>query len=141
MKIGVGKESDIYLIRSKDNKLMVLKLARLGRSSFKSVIKNRDYIQSKSHYNWLYLSRIASEKEFAYMSCLYENGFPVPVPVANNRHAIIMGFINGFPLNKVKTIANPEIGYNTLIDLIEKFAANGLIHSDFNEFNIMIDNE
>ena len=31
MKIGVGKESDIYLVRSKENKLMVLKLARLGR--------------------------------------------------------------------------------------------------------------
>ena len=74
------------------------------------------------------------------MSCLYENGFPVPVPVAYNRHAIIMSFINGFPLNKVKEINNPEIGYNTLIDLIEKFALNGLIHSDFNEFNIMIDN-
>jgi len=35
MKIGVGKESDIYLVRDKDNKLMVLKLARLGRTSFK----------------------------------------------------------------------------------------------------------
>lgn len=44
MKIGVGKESDIYLVRSKDEKLMVLKLARLGRSSFKSIKKNRDYL-------------------------------------------------------------------------------------------------
>ena len=44
MKIGVGKESDIYLVRNVDNKLMVLKLARLGRSSFKSVKKNRDYL-------------------------------------------------------------------------------------------------
>ena len=62
------------------------------------------------------------------------------MPVAHNRHAIVMSFINGFPLNKVKKIENPEIGYNTLLDLIEKFAEFGLIHSDFNEFNIMIDN-
>lgn len=75
------------------------------------------------------------------MSILYKNNFPVPVPVAYNRHAILMSFINGFPLNKVKKINNPEIGYNTLMDLIERFAENGLIHSDFNEFNIMIDNE
>jgi RIO kinase 2 len=30
--------------------------------------------------------------------------------------------------------------YNMLMDLIERFAQNGLIHSDFNEFNLMIDN-
>lgn len=53
------------------------------------------------------------------MSILHEYGFPVPVPVAYNRHAILMSFINGFPLNKVKTIAQPEIGYNTLMDIIE----------------------
>jgi len=52
-----------------------------------------------------------------------------------------MSFINGFPLNKVKSIEQPEVGYNTLMDLIERFAQYGLIHSDFNEFNIMIDNE
>lgn len=63
MKIGVGKESDIYLVRSQDKKLMVLKLARLGRASFKTVKKNRDYIKNKQHYNWLYLSKIASYKE------------------------------------------------------------------------------
>ena len=43
--------------------------------------------------------------------------------------------------NKVKKIQNPDIGYNTLIDLIEKFAMFGFVHSDFNEFNLMIDNE
>lgn len=86
---------------------MVLKLARLGRSSFKSVKNNRDYLRNKAHYNWLYLSKIASEKEFAYMSALYKHQFPVPVPVAINRHAILMGFINGFPLNKVKKIEEP----------------------------------
>lgn len=38
------------------------------------------------------------------MSILHKNNFPVPVPVAHNRHAILMSFINGFPLNKVKKI-------------------------------------
>lgn len=52
-----------------------------------------------------------------------------------------MSFINGFPLNKVKSIEQPEIGYNILMDILERFAQYGLIHSDFNEFNIMIDNE
>ncbi len=45
MKIGVGKDSDIFLIKTKDEKLLIMKLARLGRSSFKSVLKNRDYLK------------------------------------------------------------------------------------------------
>ncbi len=47
MKIGVGKESDVYLVRSQGNKLMVLKLARLGRTSFKTIKKNRDYLNKQ----------------------------------------------------------------------------------------------
>ena len=74
------------------------------------------------------------------MEALYNNKFPVPIPVQNNRHAILMGFVNGFPLNKVKFIEDSYSAYNTLIDLLEKFAKNGLVHSDFNEFNLMIDN-
>jgi RIO kinase 2 len=97
-KIGVGKESDIYLVRSEEDKLMVLKLARLGRRSFKTVKNNRDYLQGRTQFNWLYLSRLASTREFNYMTILYEHGFPVPVPVSHNRHAILMGFVNGFPL-------------------------------------------
>lgn len=75
------------------------------------------------------------------MEALYKNNFPVPTPVQNNRHAILMGFINGFPLNKVKSIQDPYAAFNTLIDLLEKYARNGLVHGDFNEFNLMIDNQ
>ena len=111
----------------------------MGRQSFKTVKNKRDYLEGRTQTNWLYISRLASMKEYKFMQALYDNKFPVPVPIASNRHAILMSFINGFPLQKVKSIANPAIGYNTLLDLIEKFAQYGLIHSDFNEFNIMID--
>lgn len=141
MKIGVGKESDIYLVKSAEGKLMVLKLARLGWTSFKSVLKNRDYIKNQEHFNWLYLSKLASQKEFLYMKTLYEEGFPVPVPVANDRHAILMSFINGFPLNKVKELSSPEKAFNILFDILERFGSMGLVHGDFNEFNIMIDQD
>ena len=45
MKIGVGKESDIYIVRSSEDKILILKLARLGRTSFKSVKNKRDYLK------------------------------------------------------------------------------------------------
>ena len=98
MRIGVGKESDIYLCRSEDSKLVIMKLSRLGRTSFRTVKNNRDYIQGRSHYNWLLLSKLATTREFIYMQACYEKGFPVPIPVIQNRHGMIMSFINGFPL-------------------------------------------
>lgn len=59
-KIGVGKESDIYKCKTPEGDLIVLKLTRLGRNSFRSVKKNREYIQHRTNYNWLYLSRLSS---------------------------------------------------------------------------------
>lgn len=59
-KIGVGKESDIYKCKTPDGEFVVLKLTRLGRNSFRSIKKNREYIQNRTSYNWLYLSRLSS---------------------------------------------------------------------------------
>lgn len=43
-KIGVGKESDIYICYKPDGEECVVKFARLGRTSFKAVKDKRDYL-------------------------------------------------------------------------------------------------
>ncbi len=50
-----------------------------------------------------------------------------------------MGFVNGFPLNKIKEIKNPENAFHTIFDILDKFVNYGLIHGDFNDFNLMLD--
>lgn len=70
---------------------------------------------------------------------LHENGFPVPLPISQNRHCLVMSLVDGFPLNQVKELENQEKLYMELMKLIERFAQHGLIHGDFNEFNLMID--
>jgi RIO kinase 2 len=59
------------------------------------------------------MSRLAAQKEFAFMKVrplrdgaapraddqvLYENGYPVPVPIDQVRHGIVMSWIDSFPL-------------------------------------------
>ena len=142
LKVGVGKESDIYLASTDDpdRPTVVLKFARLGRTSFRSVKANRDYIKNGHDVNsWLYLSRLASLKEFAFMKALYDRGFPTPVPIDSNRHGICMSLVEAYPMTQVATIPHPQKVYNTLIDLIIKLGEHGLVHGDFNEFNLMID--
>jgi len=85
--------------------LLALKLHRLGRTSFRTVKKNRDYLQSRRSASWLYLSRLAALKEFAYMKVLHDNGFPVPRPIDVNRHAVLMELVdNCTPLYAISRI-------------------------------------
>ena len=58
---------DIFEVANEDGTIMAMKLHRLGRVSFRAVKSKRDYLKHRSSYNWLYLSRLAALKEFAFM--------------------------------------------------------------------------
>ncbi|CAI7925296.1 unnamed protein product, partial [Closterium sp. NIES-53] len=97
-QIGVGKESDIYEVEGAEGEVLVMKLHRLGRTSFRNVKAKRDYLRHRRAHNWLYLSRLAALKEFAFLKALGERGFPVPGAVDCNRHCVIMTLVKAFPL-------------------------------------------
>lgn len=137
-RIGVGKESDIMVVADETGTQRVLKIHRLGRISFRSVKSNRDYLKNRQSGSWMYLSRLAAMKEFAFMKALMEEGFPVPQPIAQSRHTIVMTLIDAFPLRQISEVPDPASLYAKLIDLILQLAKHGLIHGDFNEFNILI---
>ncbi|WVZ67888.1 hypothetical protein U9M48_016905 [Paspalum notatum var. saurae] len=140
-QIGVGKESDIFEVATDDGTVLAMKLHRLGRTSFRAVKSKRDYLRHRRSYNWLYLSRLAALKEFAFMKALGDHGFPVPNAVDCNRHCVIMSLVQGYPLVQVKELQNPDDVFDTILGLIVRLAEHGLIHCDFNEFNIMIDDD
>ncbi|KAJ2698316.1 Serine/threonine-protein kinase rio2 [Coemansia sp. IMI 203386] len=137
-QIGVGKESDIFVVAGEDEKEVVLKLHRLGRQSFRNVKLKRDYFRQDQSPSWMYMSRLSAMKEYAFMKVLYENGFPVPVPVDQNRHCVVMEFVEAFPLRQISQVGEPGKLYSKLMDLIVRLAKYGLIHGDFNEFNILL---
>lgn len=138
-RIGVGKESDIMVVADHSGTQRVLKIHRLGRISFRSVKSKRDYLK-KNRYSgsWMYLSKLAAMKEYAFMKALYEEGFPVPEPLAQSRHTIVMSLIDAFPLRQISIVPDPASLYADLISLILRLASHGLIHGDYNEFNILI---
>ncbi|KAF1870321.1 hypothetical protein Lal_00003527 [Lupinus albus] len=156
-QIGVGKESvislafflimaicaplDIFEVAREDGTILCMKLHRLGRVSFRAVKQKRDYLRHRSSFNWLYLSRLAALKEFAFMKALEAHGFPVPNAIEQNRHCVIMSLVQGYPLVQVKQLQNTDIVFETIIGIVVRLAEHGLIHCDFNEFNIMIDDD
>ena len=146
-QIGVGKESNIYIVGRSEEAAAgdgagvesCLKLHRLGRTCFRKVKEKRDYHKNRKNMNWLYLSRISATKEFAYMKALKDRGFPVPTPIDFNRHCIVMELVQGYLLQNINEVDDPSELYDKLMNLLLKFAGHGVIHGDYNEFNIMLD--
>jgi len=119
----------------------VLKIHRLGRISFRTVKANRDYLRHRSGGSWMYMSRLAALKEYTFMTALRQNGFPVPELLAQSRHTIVMSLIDAFPMRQISSVPDPASLYAELIAIILRLAQYGLIHGDFNEFNILIKEE
>lgn len=141
-RIGVGKESDIMIVADESGTQKVLKIHRLGRISFRTVKANRDYLRSRqASGSWMYLSRLAATKEYAFMMALRDEGFPVPEPLAQSRHTIVMELVDAPPLRQISSVPDPAGLYADLITLILRLARHGLIHGDFNEFNILVKEE
>lgn len=150
--IGVGKEADVFLVSAAESLLeecpeiserphLAMKLHRLGRTSFRAVKSKRDYLVHRKSASWIYLSRLAAMKEYAFMCALHERGFPVPRPLGQSRHVVIMELCEGVPLTQVAELGDPVAVGNFLLDVCARFAQHGLVHCDLNEFNVMIDDD
>jgi RIO kinase 2 len=137
-RVGVGKESDIMVVADQSGQKRILKMHRLGRISFRTVKANRDYLRNRQSASWMYLSRLAAIREFSFMQALHDAGFPVPEPIAQSRHTIVMSLIDAPPLRQISSVPDPAALYADLIALLLRLAKHGLIHGDFNEFNILL---
>ncbi|KAJ0403416.1 hypothetical protein P43SY_003987 [Pythium insidiosum] len=137
-QIGVGKESDIFLATQEDGTEVAIKFHRLGRTSFRAVKSKRDYLRNRKSVSWFYMSRLSAMKEFAFLKALHERGFPTPTPIDHNRHAICMSLVDGFPLSQVRRLANSRDVYDEAMSILVRLAECGLVHCDFNEYNLMI---
>lgn len=140
-QIGVGKESDIFIAANEDNEQFVLKFHRLGRNSFRAIKNQRDYLKNRKCASWIYMSRLSAMKEYAYMKALYDNGFSVPRPRDFNRHTVAMDLVPGYPLCQIHELEDTQQVYDDIMNLIVQLGSYGLIHSDFNEFNLMLSDE
>ena len=75
------------------------------------------------------------------MKALYNKGFPTPVPIDSNRHGIVMSYIRAYPMSQVREMDHPKQVYSHLLDQLIRLAEYGLVHGDFNEFNLLIDDD
>lgn len=150
--LGVGKEADVFTVMASerlldecpelaDEPLLAMKLHRLGRTSFRAVKSKRDYLVHRKAASWIYFSRLAAMKEYAFMCALHERGFPVPRPLGQSRHVVVMQLCKGTLLTQVSELDDPVNVANNLLSVAIRFAQHGLVHCDLNEFNVLVDDD
>ncbi|SFR99195.1 RIO kinase 2 [Halomicrobium zhouii] len=137
--LGVGKESDVYEVRS--YKPLALKFHREGYTNFREVQKEREYTSDRDHVSWQYTARKAAEREYEALETLYPD-VSVPQPIDQNRHAIVMEKIDGVELARTKLEDEQVVPVLELVlDEMQTAYAEGFVHADMSEYNVFVNSE
>lgn len=135
--LGVGKEADVFDALDPAGNRIAVKFHRLGRTSFRQTRRKRGYM--KEHAGWLFQSRSAAEKEYRALELVHAHGVAVPQPVSQNRHALVMGVIEGGELGRWREISEPEKVLEEILGNVRKaYLEAGVIHADLSEYNIIL---
>jgi len=135
--LGVGKEADVYEALTPQGNRVAVKFHRLGRISFRQTRRKRGYIAERA--SWLFQSRLAAEKEFQALKLVHDCGVSVPEPLSQNRHAIVMGIIEGAELANWRELENPRKVLREILHNVRKaYVKACVVHADLSEYNIIL---
>ena len=135
--LGVGKEADVFDGLDPKGVRVAVKFHRLGRISFRQTRRKRGYMLDR--VGWLFQSRLAAEKEFEALKLVHQHGVAVPEPICQNRHAIVMGMIEGGELGKWREIEDPtKVLMEILVNVRRAFLDAGVVHGDLSEYNVIL---
>jgi len=136
--LGLGKEADVYDALTPGGKKVAVKFHRLGRVSFRQTRRVRGYTPRKTL--WLFQSRLAAEREYAALRKMFACKVSVPRPIAQNRHAILMGKIEGVELARCKTLPNPKETLLRILGNVKKaYGKARIIHADLSKYNVLVE--
>ncbi|WP_448577711.1 RIO1 family regulatory kinase/ATPase domain-containing protein [Thermosphaera sp.] len=137
-KIGVGKESEIYIGLAPGEVKVAVKFLRIGRTSFHRTKILRTWVE-EPHTSWYKQARIAAEREFKALKELSLQRALVPTPFGYDRHVVVTEYVEGVELYRRPTLENPEEVFWKAIDTLRiAYQDVGIVHSDLSEYNILV---
>jgi len=137
--LGVGKEADVYEALSPGGRRVAVKFHRLGRTSFRQTRRLRGYVADRRHISWLYQSRLSAEREFEALGLVHPHGVSVPEPIRQNRHAVVMGLIEGAELFQCSEVPGAEeVLEEILLNVRRAYLGAGVVHADLSEYNVIL---
>lgn len=138
-QVGIGKEAEVYLARDSLDQDRVLKMFRLGRSSFKQIKRKRDV--SAGINSWLLMNIETAKKEYDILSYLRDASVSFPKPMYRSFHCIVMEAIYGNRLSDIEKLNDSELVLDKIINSITIAYHKGYINGDLNEYNILVNDD
>jgi len=136
-QIGIGKEAEVYLAHDSLKQDKILKMFRLGRSSFKQIKRKRDVNTGTN--SWLLLNIETAKKEYDILTYLKDSSTSFPSPLYRSFHCIVMEPIYGSRLSDIENLDYPELVLEKIISNMSIAYRKGYINGDLNEYNILVD--
>lgn len=138
-QIGIGKEAEVYLAHDSLEQDKILKMFRLGRSSFKQIKRKRDVNTGTN--SWLLLNIETAKKEYDILTYLKDSSTSFPSPLYRSFHCIVMEPIYGNRLSDVENLDYPELVLEKIISNMTIAYRKGYINGDLNEYNILVNDD
>ncbi|MEO3993426.1 MAG: RIO1 family regulatory kinase/ATPase [Desulfurococcaceae archaeon TW002] len=136
-RVGVGKESEIYIAKTPAEKIVAVKFYKIGRVSFQKIKRVRTYALDESR--WFMHSRNAASREYEVLSKLSNYTSFVPRVYAHVEHSVVMDYVDGIELYRYKTALMPEnILRSIMTALRSAYVHLGIVHGDLSEYNILV---
>lgn len=138
-QVGIGKEAEVYLAHDSLDQDRVLKMFRLGRSSFKQIKRKRNV--SAGINSWLLMNIETAKKEYDILTYLRDSSDSFPNPMYRSFHCIVMEAIYGNRLSDIEKLNDPELVLDKIINSITIAYGKGYINGDLNEYNILVNDD
>ncbi len=141
-KIGAGKEGDVYIGITPGYEKITIKFHREGSAPFRKIKRTRSFVINMNWRSMIELAKALSEREFEILTKLYNKDARVPIPIARNRHAIVMKYIE----DSIELYKRPELNKKEAIDILTQVLKTlrvayidvGIIHGDLSEYNVLV---
>lgn len=138
-QVGIGKEAEVYLAHDSLDQDRVIKMFRLGRSSFKQIKRKRNV--SSGINSWLLMNIETAKKEYDILTYLRDSSVSFPNPMYRSFHCIVMEAIYGNRLSDIEKLNDPELVLDKIINSITIAYRKGYINGDLNEYNILVNDD
>lgn len=138
-QIGIGKEAEVYLAHDSLEQDKIIKMFRLGRSSFKQIKRKRDVNIGTN--SWLLLNIETAKKEYDILTYLKDSSTSFPSPLYRSFHCIVMEPIYGSRLSDIENLEYPELVLEKIISSMTIAYRKGYINGDLNEYNILVNDD
>src|SRR3989344_1862269 len=144
--ISIGKESNVFAAKTKDNRYVIVKIYRLETADFNRMY---DYIKYDPRFTGLLKRRRQviftwAQREYRNLMLAREAGVAAPMPLAVKYNVLVEEFIgknNPAPRLITSPPKEPALFFKNVIKNIALLYKHDLTHGDLSPYNILNDNE